>query len=117
MTSAPEKLSPKARKILIEAEELLLSAISPWEVCKLVAKNRLHLAISANLWIERALDTSRVRLVELSPEISFQSSNLPPPFHDDPADQIIMATARQEGATLITKDKQMRQYGFIRTIW
>jgi PIN domain nuclease of toxin-antitoxin system len=49
--------------------------------------------------------------------ILVQSCQLPPPFHGDPADQIIVATARHRGAVLVTKDQHIRRYSHVRSIW
>jgi PIN domain nuclease of toxin-antitoxin system len=56
-------------------------------------------------------------VVGISPEISWLSTQLPPPFHDDPADQIIVATARAENAVLLSADRLLRAYPHVHTIW
>jgi len=63
------------------------------------------------------LDIPSLRLVDLSPEISWQSTRLPLPFHDDPADQIIVATARVEKAVILTADPLIRKYPHVRSEW
>ena len=97
-------------------EELLLSAISVWEVSKLIEKKRLTLSVDGASWIESALEEPRLRLCELSPKVSWLSTQLPAPFHDDPADQIIVATARLEGATVLTADRLILKYPHVRSI-
>jgi PIN domain nuclease of toxin-antitoxin system len=59
----------------------------------------------------------RLRLVPLSPSVAYRSTILPQPFHDDPADQIIVATAREENATVLTADENIRSYPHCRSIW
>jgi PIN domain nuclease of toxin-antitoxin system len=98
-------------------DELLLSSISVWEFSKLLEKKRLTLALDGREWIKSALDMPRLRLVDLSPEISWQSTQLPQPFHDDPADQIIVATARTEKAVILTADQMIRKYPHVRSEW
>lgn len=117
--SKPSSLSPRVLKLIQEAkyEELLLSAISVWEFSKLLEKKKLTLAIDGREWIRAALDMSYLRRVELTPEISWASTQLPQPFHDDPADQIIVATARIEKAVLLTSDHLIRKYPHVRTEW
>jgi PIN domain nuclease of toxin-antitoxin system len=63
-----------------------------------------------------SVDTDRV-VVPLTPTLAYRSTVLPPPFHDDPADQIIVATAREENATILSKDQLIRTYPHVRTVW
>jgi PIN domain nuclease of toxin-antitoxin system len=116
----PKKLSAKVRTLLstpARYEELLLSAISPWEFSKLIEKGRLGISCNPEEWISRALEMPKLRLVPLTPAIAYRSTSLPQPFHGDPRDQIIAATAREENATLLTKDKLIQGYSHVRTLW
>ena len=90
---------------------LLISVISVWEVGMLEAKGRISLSRDCLAWIEVALAQPGFSLAALTPEIAVHSSRLPGAFHGDPADRILMATARCEGATLVTKDKRLIAYG------
>ena len=117
---SPQKLSARARALVAHPEnyeELLLSAISLWEFAKLIEKRRLEVSVGVEEWTMTALQVPRLRLVPLSPHIACQSTQLPQPFHDDPADQIIVATAREAGATVITKDERIRGYRHVRSLW
>ena len=98
-------------------EALLLSAISPWEFSKLLEKQRLGISCDPEDWINAALDMPKLQLIPLSPTISYRSTILPQPFHDDPADQIIVATARKENATILTKDEKILAYKNVRSLW
>ncbi len=116
----PDKLSDVAYNMIRETndyEELLVSAISPWEFCKLIKKGRLSISCNPEVWLERALKMPKLRLIPLTPAIAYQSTLLPPPFHDDPADQIIVATAREENATIVTKDRRLLDYPHVKTVW
>ena len=116
----PEKLSSIVRKLMETTsryEELLLSAISPWEFSKLLEKGRLAISINPEDWIRLALEMPKLRLVPLSPVLAYRSTTLPLPFHDDPADQIIVASAREEGATILTSDERLRSYKYAETLW
>lgn len=116
----PKELSKRVRAIIShpdQYEELLLSAISPWEFSKLLEKKRIGISCDPEEWIREALEMSKLRLVPLTPTLSYRSTTLPPPFHEDPADQIIVATAREEKATVLTKDKLIREYTHVRTVW
>lgn len=116
----PKKLSPRVRAILNnpdQYEELLLSAISPWEFSKFLEKKRVGISCDPEEWFRVALEMPKLRLVPLTPTLSYRSTTLPRPFHGDPADQIIVATAREENATMLTKDHLIRQYKHVRTLW
>lgn len=116
----PEQLSKRVQALILNPdryEELLLSAISPWEFCKLLEKQRICISCDPEEWLREALDMPKLRLVPLTPTLSFRSTSLPQPFHEDPADQIIVATAREEMATVITKDLLIRKYRHVRSFW
>ena len=116
----PKQLSPKVRSLLSTPkryEELLLSAISPWEFSKLLEKGRIGISCNPEEWIAEALAMPKLRLVQLTPTIAYRSTSLPQPFHHDPADQIIAATAREENATVLTKDELLQDYSHVRTLW
>ena len=106
----PQNLSRKVNILIGNTsryDELLLSAISPWEFSKLLEKERIGISCEPEGWINAALDLPKLRLVHLSPILAYRSTILPQPFHNDPADQIIVATAREENATVLTKDKNI----------
>ena len=93
-----------------ETDVIGVSAISCWEIAKLVERGRLELPCSVEEWFERALSYPGIRLLELTPEIAIESTRLPGEFHRDPADQIIVATARVWGCTLVTSDTRICKY-------
>lgn len=117
---APQRLSPRVRSLMASRklyEELLLSAISPWEFSKLIERGRLAISCNPEEWMRIALDMPQLRLVPLTPLISYRSTVLPQPFSSDPADQIIVATAREENATILTKDRSIQGYKHVRSLW
>lgn len=111
----PEKIKPSTRRALEKAsadEPLLISIISVWEVALLEAKHRVSLPMSVEAWVERALDRPDIRLVDLKhPRTVIDSCHLPGNFHSDPADRLLVATARSENAVLVTHDKKILDYG------
>jgi PIN domain nuclease of toxin-antitoxin system len=116
----PQNLSRKVTKLIENEEgydELLLSAISPWEFSKLLEKGKIGISCSPEEWINAALEMPKLRFVHLTPVIAYRSTVLPNPFHDDPADQIIVATAREENATILTKDKRILNYPYVQSLW
>jgi PIN domain nuclease of toxin-antitoxin system len=99
-----------------ETELIGISAISCWEVAKLVEYKRLELPLPLEEWFEQALSYPGMQLLALTPEIAIESTRLPTPFHRDPADQIIVATARIYGCPLVTSDEKILQYPHVVTI-
>ena len=93
-----------------------VSAISCWEIAKLVEYGRLELPCSLREWFEQALSYPGIRLLELTPEVAIESIQLPGEFHRDPADQIIVATARIHGCPLVTSDSKLLKYPHVETI-
>jgi PIN domain nuclease of toxin-antitoxin system len=86
---------------------LLVSDISLWEIATLHELGRIRIALPLREWLERATAPPLVRLVGISPAIAAELASLPPEFHRDPADRIIVSTARVLGATLLTRDRRI----------
>src|SRR5271157_794834 len=102
-----------------DEDTLFVSAITPWEIAMLVAKGRLRLGQDVAEWLATALGLPGIRLEALSPVIAVASTRLPWETHPDPADRILLATARHLDATLITADEKMLEYGargFVKSI-
>jgi len=87
-----------------------IPSICCWEVAKLVERQRLILPCDVLAWIQQALAYPGVRLLDLTPRISVESTQLPGAFHRDPADQIIVATARVMNCPLVTLDTRILAY-------
>jgi len=96
-----------------EQSALGVSAISCWEVAKLVERGRLRLPMPTGDWLHAALAYPGIRLLELSPDVAVEACALPGTFHSDPADQIIVATARCHRVGLVTLDERIRRYPHI----
>ena len=114
------RLSRKARAEIARAaakKDLLLSLISIWELAKKVEKGQITLDRDLNDWLDLALAPQSLQIVELDRRILVDSCRLPKPFHGDPADQIIVSTARRYAALLITKDQKIRSYSHVQTLW
>jgi PIN domain nuclease of toxin-antitoxin system len=112
------QIKPSQASVIEEAESDIIgvSAISCWEVAKLVERGRLVLPRPLEAWFALALDYPGVALVELSPEIAIASTRLPGSFHRDPADQIIVATAQVNDCSLVTSDQKIISYEHVATI-
>jgi PIN domain nuclease of toxin-antitoxin system len=114
------RLSRKAAQAIDHAarnEGVSLSVISVWEVATKVEKKQLVLDRPLRQWMEQALGEPGLLLVELTPAILIESCELPQPFHGDPADQMIVASARHHRAVLVTKDQNLRRYPEVQTVW
>lgn len=92
-------------------DELFVSAITPWEIAMLVAKGRLRFSRDVGEWLDAALSLPGIQLAPLSPAVAVASTRLPWQVHPDPADRILLATARHLNAMLISADQQMLVYG------
>ncbi len=105
----------------IEAEgqggEILVSAISAWEVAMLAKAGRLALTMDAAAWLDTVAQVPAIRFVPVDVRISVQSVDLPGEFHKDPADRIIVATARHHSVPLVSADLKIRDYPHVQTIW
>jgi len=117
-----ERLAPAAKVAINDVTEsggaTYVSPISAWEVGLLVARQRLQLVTTPQRWFQLLFEASNVHLADMSPELLIASSFLPGKPPRDPADRILAATAREYGATLITRDRPLLEYGeqgYIRT--
>lgn len=118
--SNPEKLSKKAQT-LIERErtsgEMLVSSISVWEIYMLIKKGRLKLTMDPDSWLAKVESLPFLRFVAIDNRIAAKSVTLPGTFHPDPADRMIVATAWESGAVLITSDERIRRYRYVQSRW
>lgn len=99
--------------------KVFISAISVWEIATLAAKKRLILRTSLKEWMSEALSQVGVELVPLAPDISIESAELPDGLHGDPADRLIVATARIKRMVILTRDAKILSYakdGFIQAL-
>ncbi len=118
--SNPERLSKAAKKAVdasIENNEVFISSISAWEVALLVAKERLKLTMDVTDWISKSERLPFLQFVPVDNSLAVKSVNLPQPLHQDPADRIIIATAMNIGAPIVTKDEKLRGYPHVKTLW
>ncbi|MGB3532567.1 MAG: type II toxin-antitoxin system VapC family toxin [Microcoleaceae cyanobacterium] len=98
-----------------ESQGLGISIISCWEIAKLVERNRLILSIPVDQWLDQALAYPGICLLDLTPNICVESTQLPGKFHRDPADQMIVATARVYDCSLVTMDSKILSYIHVQT--
>ena len=92
------------------ADGIGVSAITPWEIALLADRGSLRLARETGAWIEAALALPGIRLIPIDPAIAIDSVRLPGEFRADPADRLIVATARHCAAPLLTADYAILAY-------
>ncbi len=90
---------------------IAISAITLWEIAMLEARGRIEIAEPTDIWLEELEGHPLVEVLPLTARIAAESVRLGPDFHNDPADQIIVATARVHGLPLMTADKRIRKWG------
>jgi PIN domain nuclease of toxin-antitoxin system len=90
---------------------VLVSPVSAWEIGLLESKGRLALDLAPVDWFRRFLGVAGIRLTPFTVEIAAGCSFLPPPFRGDPADRMLVATARECGVPLVTRDRRILEYG------
>ncbi len=98
------------------SEDLAISAITPWEIAKKVSLGKLCLSLPLADWLTAAANPKGIRIVPLSIDISIEANTLPGEFHKDPADQIIVASARKHNLQLITADNRILAYPHVKTL-
>ncbi len=107
-------LSPLARKAIDrgkEREHLLISPISVWEISMLVERKRISLDMDLTDWLNQWIESPGILIAEFSFQVALLSNKLPGNLHGDPADRILIATAYQENAVLVTADEKILSYG------
>jgi PIN domain nuclease of toxin-antitoxin system len=115
-----ESLSKKAKAAIereLEGGQIIVSAISAWEIAMLVEREKLVLSMDVGSWLAAVAEIEAVRFIPLDVEVAVKSVALPGEFHKDPADRMIVATARKLSAPLVTKDEKILAYAHVSTIW
>lgn len=115
-----EKISPKAQTTIqneISNGEIIISSISAWEIAMLVNKECITLSMDLEQWLLLIEQIETVKFYAIDNEIALKSTQLPGEFHKDPADRMIVATARKLGATLISADEKILKYPHVKVIW
>ncbi len=119
--SGSNSLSNKARKLIKDVlkndGEVIISSISVWEIAMLIQKGRLVLSMDVESWLDEVAQIDGVRFMPVDNEISIKSTVLPGEFHKDPADRMIVATARKLAVPLVTADEKIIHYEHVKTIW
>ena len=93
-----------------------VSVVSCWEVALLSERQRVTLELDPLPWLNRLLNYPAVQLLPITPEIAVRAYSLPEPFHRDPADRLLVATAIEWDCPLLTDDRLILDYPHVTTI-
>ncbi len=107
-SAEPDRLSKRATKAVTEADQLAVAAITWYELAWLATHGRIALALPVGSWLEQL--AGQVRTIGVTPAIATTAVTLPASFPADPADRLIYATAVEQGWSLVTKDKRLREH-------
>jgi PIN domain nuclease of toxin-antitoxin system len=102
-SAEPARVSTTAQRALETADELVVAAISWYELAWLARHGRIALNLPIRSWLEGL--GAQLRTIGVSPAIADAAVALPPSFPRDPADRLIYATAIERGLKLVTKDR------------
>jgi len=116
-SAEPKRISPRAREALDAADELVVAAISWYELAWLARNGRIVVSVPVRSWLDGL--AAQVRTIALGPAIADTAVALPASFPGDPADRLIYATAIEHGLKLVTKDRAIRDHDKPRsvTVW
>jgi PIN domain nuclease of toxin-antitoxin system len=113
----PEKLGKKAARAIDKATAIGVPAICPWEIAMKVRAGKLRFDRPCEVWVEDALAADpRVELLPLLPRVAIAAVDLSW-AHGDPADRLIVATARTQQAPLATSDREIHDAKLVRCVW
>src|SRR2546428_205189 len=104
-----EEITADARAA-VRREALHVSPITAWEIANLVRKNRIALSMPIAPWFYKTTASMPAAVPPLSVDILVESCLLPGRPAGDPADRIIIATARERGLVVVTRDKAILDY-------
>ena len=90
---------------------IYVSPITAWEIATLAANGKMTLALRPDIWFKKFCNLPRIALAQMPPEVLVASAYLPGNPPKDPADRILVATAREYGYKLITRDQLLLEYG------
>lgn len=107
-SAEPERLSRAAARAVERADEVVVAAVSWWELAWLAEHGRVAVVLPVRAWLAEL--STHVRTAPLTPAIAATAASLPASFPADPADRVIYATAVEHGWRLVTKDRGLREH-------
>jgi PIN domain nuclease of toxin-antitoxin system len=114
---SPEKIGAATRDALVEpGNRIFLSTTSTLEIARLLSMRRVTLTLDLQAWVEESIRLLQADSLSISHAVAIEAYRLPDPFHRDPADRLLVATARVQGATLVTADDSILGYPHVATM-
>lgn len=114
---SPGKVGRQATRLMLDAKNINgVATISALEIARLIAHGDIVLHKPLDAWVEAALASLHAREFPLTRDIALEAYRLPEILHRDPADRILVATARVEGMTLVTADTRLLAYSHVKTV-
>jgi PIN domain nuclease of toxin-antitoxin system len=107
-SAEPDRLSRPARRTLKTADELLVAAVSWYELAWLAERKRISVEVPIRSWLEGL--GAQVRTLGITPAIAAGAAALPPSFPRDPTDRLIYATALEHGVKLVSRDRAIAEH-------
>lgn len=114
-SAEPDRLSSRASTLLNDATELVVAAITWYELAWLARHERIAVRIPIRSWLEQL--AAGMRTLTITPAIAETAVSLPDSFPGDPADRLIYATAVEHGLTLVSKDDRLRRHSASVAVW
>jgi PIN domain nuclease of toxin-antitoxin system len=116
--SATEELSDRATAVLEDSGvETFVSALSCAEIACLCDRERILLDRHWKIWFNAAVEVNQWQVLPIGLDEIQEAYSLPDPFHRDPADRILTATARLHGMSIVTADQKILSYPHVDSIW
>ncbi len=114
----PDALSSAAKDVLMDREtRVYVSAISCAEIACLAEADKISVTPHWRTWFDGVMAENQWTVLDIDLDIIQEAFSLPPPFHRDPADRILAATARQYRHRLVTADRKLLDYPHVHTLW
>jgi PIN domain nuclease of toxin-antitoxin system len=113
----PQKFGRHTRALLEDlGNGVSVSAIAALEIARLVFFHRLQLTEPVSVWIADSIRSLGAQMLDVTPQIAAEAYELPGSFHKDPADRVLVATARLHNLTLLTADNLILRYPHVKTL-
>ena len=109
LVTGSDRLSQQTLTAINEVDVVFVSAISAWEVSLKATREQLELPLPPLAWFKKSLHAHSLTVAELSVDLLVAANELPW-YHRDPADRLIIATAKRENLTVVTADVRFQDY-------